>query len=131
MKSILDLLNRWAGKHRISPGTSDRTLINPSDSHEDDDEIAETNATSGEKEARATVRVRQAVHVAAKTITGQRSVRRVRTEAKNEESMIIDAVWVLGEDWCQLSSVHEDPRVFIKVESGRGPNFNDLVNFGV
>lgn len=111
MKSILDLLNRWAGKHRISPGTSDRTLINPSDLHEDDDEMAETNATSGEKEAMATVRVRQVVHVAAKTITGQRSVRRVRTEEMNEESMI-DAVWVFGEDWL-VSSVHERTLEFL------------------
>lgn len=32
---------------------------------EEDDEIAETKETSGEKEARATVRVRSIVHVAA------------------------------------------------------------------
>lgn len=121
MKSILDLLNRWAGKHRISPGTSDRTLINPSDSHEDDDEMAETNATSGEKEARATVRVRQAVHVAAKISTGQRSVRRVRTEAKNKESMI-DVVWVLG----RIGVKCEEPRVsFIGQKSRVG---DDLIS---
>lgn len=69
MKSILDLLNRLAGKHRVSPGTSNGTLTDPSVSHaaekEEDEDIADTKATSGANDATATTTVRIAVQVAA------------------------------------------------------------------
>ena len=69
IRSILDLINLCAGRQRISAGTSRGTLMETSGLHErakdDDDDMAETKATSGAKEATATVSVRSAVHVTA------------------------------------------------------------------
>lgn len=73
-KSILDLLNRWAGRQSISPGRSNGTLTAtdaspaaPSHSFENEEEgdIDQTNVTSGQNDAAATVAVRRAVHAAA------------------------------------------------------------------
>lgn len=67
-ESIVDLVKKWAGKHKISPGTSNGTLTVPFSSHtrenEDDGDIADTNAISGENDATATVNVRITVQVA-------------------------------------------------------------------
>lgn len=73
-KSILDLLNSWAGRQSISPGRSNGTLTAtdaspaaPSHSFENEEEgdIDQTNVTSGQNDAAATVAVRRAVHAAA------------------------------------------------------------------
>lgn len=65
-------MNRWAGRQTTSLGRSIGTRTeDPSDAaaqpweNEDEEEIAETKATSGEKEATATVAVRSAVQVTA------------------------------------------------------------------
>lgn len=69
IRSILDLLNMWVGKQRISPGTSKGALTDASLSHprenKDEGDIAHTNVISGQNEAIATVTVRRVVHVAA------------------------------------------------------------------
>lgn len=71
-RSIFERVNRWAGRQTTSPGRSIGTRTeDPSDAaaqpweNEDEGEIAETKATSGEKEATATVAVRSAVQVTA------------------------------------------------------------------
>jgi hypothetical protein len=69
MKSILDLTNKCEGKQRISPGTSNGILMNPSFLHfwenKEAGDMAETNVTCGEIDATATVNVNSIIQVVA------------------------------------------------------------------
>ena len=73
---MLDLVKRWAGKHSISPAMSSGTLMVSLDwqarEKDEDGEMAETKAASGEKEATATVTVKTVVHLMAYMSSGHR-----------------------------------------------------------
>ena len=64
-----DLLAKWAGKHIFSPGMSSGILTYPSEWHVrekgEEREMADTNASSGENEATATVKMSTTVHTPA------------------------------------------------------------------
>lgn len=68
MRSIPDFLNRLSGTQTTSPGKSIGTLTNPAvlqcEAKDEDGEIAEAKASSGAKEAAATVRVKRIVQEA-------------------------------------------------------------------
>lgn len=92
----MDLVKRGAGRHKTSPGKSKGTLMEDSVLHllekEEDGDMAETNAISGENEATATVRVNSAVHVAAKTRRGDGVVRPKRMKEERERDMMVGKV---------------------------------------
>ncbi|GAB4859082.1 hypothetical protein Ancab_010547 [Ancistrocladus abbreviatus] len=87
IRSILDRRKSFAGKQNTSEGTSKGTLTKPSElqepENEDDGDIANTNATSEEKEATATAIVRIPVQIPAY----RRSGRRWRMELKREKGI--------------------------------------------